>query len=80
MDESKKIKILMQDRCTRKEAEKHLKTGTIIYDDPQEYIDNLKENDCFDPEHDTLENYRRGVPDISMVKYNNREYLIAYCN
>lgn len=28
-----KIEILMKDGCTRSEAEKHLKRGTIIYDE-----------------------------------------------
>lgn len=29
----KEIEILMQDNCTRSEAEKHLKMGTVIYED-----------------------------------------------
>ena len=72
------IAILEQDYCTAKEAEAALKRGTIIYSDPQEFIDELKANDCY--EGKTLDDYRRGVPDISMVWYNDHEYLIAYVN
>ena len=72
------IAILEQDYCTTKEAEAALKRGTIIYDDPEEYISTLKENGIY--EGKTLDDYRRGVPDISMVWYNDHEYLIAYVN
>lgn len=71
--------ILLQDRCTKKEAEDRLKRNTvIIYEDPAEYIQTLKDNDCYEGE--TIEDLRRGLPDLSMVVYEGHEYLIAYEN
>ncbi len=71
--------ILLQDRCTRSEAENFLnKNRVTIYEDPAEYIQMLKDNDCY--EGQTLEDYRRGLPDHSMVMYEGHEYLIAYEN
>lgn len=72
------IAILQQDYCTTKEAERYLKNGTTIYENPEEYISTLKENGIY--EGKTLDDYRRGVPDISMVWYEGHEYLIAYVN
>ena len=72
------IAILEQDGCTRKEAERHLKTGTTIYENPEEYIEMLKDNDCYEGE--TLDDIRKGMQDISMVTYEGHEYLIMYVN
>ena len=72
------IAILEQDRCTRKEAEKHLKDGTTIFENPEDYIQMLKDNDCYDGE--TIEDFRKGMPDISMVMYEGHEYLVMYVN
>ena len=36
MTRAKEIEILMEDRCTKSEAEKLLKNGTIIYEDFEE--------------------------------------------
>ena len=33
MTREREIEILMEDRCTRKEAEKHLKDGATIFED-----------------------------------------------
>lgn len=46
MTKEQEIKILMADNCTKSEAEKHLKDGTIIYEDLEENLDvYLKEYD-----------------------------------
>lgn len=72
------IAILKQDRCTSKEAERFLKNGTTIYENPEEYISMLKDNGVYEGE--TLDDFRRGAPDISMVWHNDHEYLVAYVN
>ena len=36
MTREMEIEILMEDRCTKSEAEKHLKNGTIIFEDFEE--------------------------------------------
>lgn len=79
MDKSLMIEILMQDRCTKKEAEKHLKTGTEIFENPEEYIEILKANNCYYGE--TIEAIRNhDIADTSMVIYNGHEYLVVYAN
>lgn len=42
MEKEKIIKILMCDNCTKKEAEKHIQAGTIIYTEEEKnvFIDN----------------------------------------
>lgn len=66
------IAILEEDRCTRSEAEKHLKNGTMIFDSPEDYIEMLKANDCYEGE--TVED----MPDTSLVTYEGHEYVIMY--
>lgn len=71
------INILMEDRCTMHEAIKHLKNGTMIWDNPEEWIQSLKDCDCYDGE--TIEDARAGkCANISVVEYQGREYLIEY--
>ena len=43
MTREMEIEILMEDRCTKSEAEKHLKNGTIIFDDFEENFDKYME-------------------------------------
>lgn len=80
MTEHEKIAILMLDYCTEKEAIKHLKNGTMIYSDPndflQEYNQLLTESG---EEPVTLEDLRKNPADVSFVTYNDHEYLIMYC-
>ena len=71
------IAILMEDRCTKREAEEFLRKGTTVYEDPKEYIQSLKDCDCYDGE--TLEQIREGkIRDVTMVEYEGHEYLIEY--
>lgn len=70
------IAILEEDKCTRSEAEKYLKTGTAIFESPYEYIEMLKANDCYDGE--TVEDIIK-MPDTSLVTYEGHEYVIMYC-
>ena len=79
MTKEKQINILMQDHLTSREAENYVKNHTAdIYEDPAKFIQMLKDNDWFYGE--TLEDIRaRKVSGVSMVKYEDHEYLISYC-
>ena len=70
------IAILEEDGCTRSEAEKHLKNETVIFDSPEDYIEMLKANDCYEGE--TVEDIRKGMPDTSLVTYEGHEYVIMH--
>lgn len=80
MDTEMKISILMQDRCTRKEAETYLKRGTQICraDEAQDYIDSLKACDCWEGE--SVEALMAGeyAPDRQPVEFAGKNYLIVY--
>lgn len=83
MDTEMKISILMQDGCTRKEAEMYLERGTEIYkeSDVQDYIDSLKANGRYDGE--TVEYLLAGehAPDgTNPVEFAGKNYLIVYVN
>lgn len=71
------IAILMKDRCTKREAEEFLRKGTTIYEDPNEYIQSLKDCGCY--EGQTLEQIRNGeLSDVTLIDYKGHEYLIEY--
>ncbi len=77
MKTNKDIAILMYDNCTRKEAEQYLKNGTLIYDNPSEWIDSLKDCNCYEGE--TIEEARQyKYENISVIEYQGHEYLIEY--
>ena len=76
MDKKTQIDILMSDYCTRKEAEKHLKDGTTIFENPEDYIQALKDNDCYEGE--TIESIRENPTDVKLIDYHGYEYLIMY--
>ena len=44
MTREKQIEILMEDRCTKSEAEKHLKNGTTIFEDFEENCPHWEED------------------------------------
>ena len=71
------IEIIIYDGCTRKEAEQYLKNGTLIYYNPNEWIDSLKDCNCYEGE--TIEEARQHkYENISVIKYHDHEYLIEY--
>lgn len=74
------IEVLMQDRYTKKEALAALERGTLVYDDFQDYIDNvLKANGIYEGE--TIEQARAGqLKDISRVVLDGVEYFIIKVN
>lgn len=71
------IAILMEDRCTERDAIRHLKDGTVVYEDPKVYFHNLIGCGSYDGE--TIEDARAGkLADVSVVTYEGHEYLIDY--
>lgn len=81
----KNVEILMEDRCTRKEAENHLNNGTVVYtlEDFTEHFDQFMED--FQQDADGIEAYKKmletKIPMVgySFVKYDGKEWLISYC-
>ena len=89
MTREKQIEILMEDRCTKSEAEKHLKNGTTIFDDFEENFDKYMEEWKYlaeDEEEYTkmVEGYKKmiktGIPvtDWGVVKKDGKTYYIQY--
>ena len=78
----KQIEILMEDRCTKSEAEKHLKNGTTIFEDFEEKCESYL--DEWDIEEEEREAYRNmietGIPatDWGVVKKDGKTYYIMY--
>ena len=86
----KQIEILMEDRCTKSEAKKHLKNGTTIFDDFEENFEKYMEEWKYlaeDEEEYTkmVECYKKmiktGIPvtDWAVVKKFICKFLLAFC-
>ena len=82
MTREREIEILMQDRCTKSEAEKHLKDGTIIFEDFEENLESYL--DEWDIEEEDREPYRKmvtdkiPVADWGIVEQDGKTYYIEY--
>jgi hypothetical protein len=82
MEKELMLKILMADRATRSEAEKHIQRGTWIIPATKSellyYINDLKACQCWDGE--TVEGLLSGefAPDRTPIEYNGKKYLIIY--
>ncbi len=81
-NDKKMIKILIADRCSKKEAEKFANApggnpgNCTIYNNIEEYQNSIKMNGMV-PE--TAEDLRAGkIADHSVVNYENHEYVIEY--
>ena len=76
------VDILMLDRCTRAEAEKHLKNGTVIFEDFEENLESYL--DEWDIEEEDREAYRKmvvdkiPVADWGIVEQDGKTYYIDY--
>lgn len=86
-DREKEIAILMEDRCTRKEAEKYLKNGTIVYESIDDWIDNLGDliKESLEEYNVDIEGYKKmardgGLADTSVVVFEGNEYVVDYVN
>lgn len=82
MTREREIEIIMQDGCTRAEAEKHLNNGTVVFEDFAENFDSyMKEWAC---DEDEKEAYRKmidsknPVMDWGIVEQDGKTYYISY--
>ena len=81
MDRTKEIEILMQDRCTKSEAEKHLNNGTIIFEDFEENFDfYMKELECDEEKerYKKMIDTKAPIADWGVVEYDGHTYYIMY--
>lgn len=82
MTKELEIMILVEDGCTVSEAEKHLKNGTIIFDDFEEKIEDYLDEWNIDEED--REEYRKMVTnkipvrDWGIVEKDGETYYIEY--
>lgn len=88
MTRAKEIEILMEDRCTKLEAEKLLKNGTTVFEDFEEhfdlYMDEWKEGLDEEDYQKMVSDYKKmietGEPatDWGVVKLDGKTYYIQY--
>ena len=82
MTSEREIELLMLDKCTKSEAEKHLKNGSIIFEDFEENIESYL--DEWDVEIEDKDEYRKMVTDKipargwGIVEDNGKTYYIMY--
>ena len=82
MTREREIEILMEDRCTRAEVEKHLKNGTVIFEDFEENFDSyMKEWGCDEEEEESYRkmiNSKHPATDWGVVEQDGKTYYIMY--
>ena len=77
------IEILMMDGCTKREAEKHLNNGSIVFDDFEENFDSYM-ND-WDVSEEDVPKFRKMIDekkpsrDWGIVESDGKTYYIMYC-
>lgn len=82
MTREMEIEILMEDGCTKSEAEKHLKNGTTIFEDFEENF--VKYMDEWNGDEEERKEYKKmietGNPatDWGVVKKDGKTYYIMY--
>ena len=89
MTREMEIEILMKDRCTKSEAEKHLKNGTTIFEDFEKNFEKYMEEWKYLAEdeeeyNNMVKSYRNmietgePVTDWGVVKLEGKTYYIMY--
>ena len=82
MTKEREIELLMLDKCTKLEAEKHLKNGSTIFEDFEENIESYL--DEWNIEEEDKDEYRKMVTDKipardwGIVEDNGKTYYIMY--
>ena len=82
MTREREIELLMLDRCTKSEAEKHLKNGSTIFEDFEENIESYLNE--WNIEDEDKNEYRKmvidkiPVRDWGIVEDNEKTYYIMY--
>lgn len=76
------IEILLSDRCSTTEAKKYLNENrVIIYDNKDEFLEELNQFKEEDEELITIDQVRNGyIADTSVVEHEGKEYYIMYMN
>lgn len=83
MTKEREIEILMLDHCTKKDAEKHLKMGTTVFEDFEKYFDilmkelSIEEEDI--PAYKKMIEEKVPVADWGIVEDDGKTYYIMYC-
>ena len=84
MEENKEIEILRLDGCTKTEAIKAIKNGTIVYDDFKQnietYLNEWGLNESEKIEYRNMIKTRIPIEDWGIVEKNNKIYFIQYIN
>lgn len=76
------IEILMMDGCTRSEAEKHLKNGSIVFSDFEEHFEiymkdwDVDEEDI--PAYQDMITHKKALPDWGIVEHDGKTFYIMY--
>lgn len=82
MTKEREIELLMLDKCTKSEAEKHLKNGSTIFEDFEENIESYL--DEWNIEEEDKDEYRKMVTDKipardwGIVEDSGKTYYIMY--
>lgn len=82
MTREREIELLMLDRCTKSEAEKHLKNGSTIFEDFEENIESYL--DEWNIEEEDKDEYRKMVTDKipardwGIAEDDGKTYYIMY--
>ena len=83
MTREEEIEILMADKCTKLEAEKHLNNGAIIFEDLKERFEEYAKEWGLDKEEsNSLKNMietEEPIQDWGVVKLAGNVFFIAYC-
>ena len=78
----REIELLMMDKCTKSEAEKYLKNGSVVFEDFEENIEHYLNE--WDIKEGDKEEYRKMVTDKipardwGIVEDNEKTYYIMY--
>lgn len=78
------IEILMADNCTRQEAERHLKNGTIIYDGEdlkknlESYLNDWPIEEEYKEDYRRMVNEKIPVGDWGIVERGGETWYIEY--
>lgn len=76
------IEILMMDGCTKHDAEIHLKRGTVVFEDFEEFFDSYMQE--WEIEDEDVIAYKRMIthkipaPDWGIVEADGKTYYIEY--
>ena len=81
--ELRDIEILMLDHCTRSEAEKHLKRGSVVFEDLEEHFEDYMNDWGIEtedvPEYRKMIDEKKPLTDWGVVEHDGKTFYIMYC-